>query len=447
MSSGGGAMLRVVALAALMGAVTVGAPSRAAAQLCVATVTLSPVAIAPTTVVDIRSAGDARLFLVEQDGRIQILDGGGLRATPFLDLSASVISGGERGLLSLAFHPSYPSPPWFFVYYTNGDPAVAGIGDIVLARYSLSADANVADPASARVLLTIPHGDASNHNGGQLQFGPRDGFLYVSVGDGGGACASALPGCNPQRPDQLLGKLLRVDVNLDSPPYYRIPPGNPFAAPGLPRDEIWATGMRNPFRMSFDRQTGDLWIADVGEVSREEIDFQPASSTGGENYGWPIMEGDLCGTCSLTSCPTPTPPCNDPQNPNDPAVLTLPFYDYGRDVGSTIIGGYLYRGQLFPGLRGCYMFGDNASGHVWSLPATFPIVRRSLNDSVAGLTTFGEDRTGELYLATDTRVYRLLPAPTIPAVGSGALIGLGALLLLAVLGVRPLARRLRRARA
>jgi len=417
-------VLRAATAAALAAAAIAGRPSPAAAQVCAASIAPVHVATAPATIVDIRNAGDARLFLVEQDGRVQILDGGALRPGLFLDLGASVVSGGEEGLLSLAFHPSYPATPWLFVYYTNGEPAVGGIGDVVLARFSVSAaDPNAVDPTSRRILLVVPHSQATNHNGGQLQFGPRDGYLYMSIGDGGGGCASVAPGCNPQRDDALLGKLLRIDVNFDAPPFYRIPPDNPFVGPAPPRDEIWAKGLRNPFRISFDRQTADLWIADVGEVSREEIDVQRAGSAGGQNYGWPIMEGTLCGTCDITACPAPAPACQDPP-------LTLPFHDYGRDVGSTIIGGYVYRGLLVPALHGCYVFGDNAAGNLWALASTFPPIRRTLDDGLGGLTTLGEDRNGELYFAVNTDLFRVLPAGVpIPALGGWRWGGLAVLML------------------
>ena len=248
--------------------------TRALAQTCSASVTTSLVATGFNAPTDIKNAGDGRLFVVEQAGKIRILSAGSIVPTPFLDLTTSVVSGGERGLVSLAFHPNYPATPWFYVYYTNADTSVAGVGDIVVARYSVSSNPNVADPSSRRVLFTVPHSAASNHNGGTLQFSPADGFLYVSLGDGGGACDST--GCNAQNGDSLLGKILRLDVNVDVAPFYAIPASNPFVGPGTPRDEIWAKGLRNPFRVSFDRANGNLWIGDVGQDAREEIDFQPA---------------------------------------------------------------------------------------------------------------------------------------------------------------------------
>jgi glucose/arabinose dehydrogenase len=400
-------MQRVLLLWLCAASIAATAPAVASAQTCTATTQSVLVTSAVSNPVDIRNCGDDRLFIVEQAGSIRILQNGTLLATDFLNLTGIVVSGGERGLLSMAFHPNYPSTPWFFVYYTNGDSGAGGIGDVVIARYSLSSDPNVADPSSGHILIVIPHSSADNHNGGQLQFSPHDGYLYASIGDGGGGCASVAPGCNSQRDDLLLGKLIRIDVNRTTAPYYNIPPSNPFAAPGNPRDEIWAKGLRNPFRMSFDRQTGDLWIGDVGESTREEVDFQPAADAGGRNYGWSIMEGFTCNTCDTSACPAPVPACNA-------ANLTLPVHDYGRSVGTTVIGGYVYRGNQIPALRGCYVFGDYGGGRaVWSLDPASPSTHRSLLD-VDGLTTFGEDRTGELYFAASGGIYRLA--------GTGALV-------------------------
>src|ERR1043165_9416135 len=219
------------------------------------------------------SAGDARLFVVQQGGTIAIWDGTRILPTPFLDIHTLISSGNERGLLGLALHPHYATNGLFFVDYT------APNGDVTIARYSVSSDPNRADFASGTVLLTIPHSEFANHNGGQLQFGP-DGYLYIGVGDGG----AGNPSNSAQDLNQLLGKILRIDV--DRPPY-AIPASNPFSQ----RGEIWAYGLRNPWRFSFDRETGDLWIADVGQNLYEEVDLQPAGSAGGQNYGWRIMAG------------------------------------------------------------------------------------------------------------------------------------------------------------
>ncbi|HTD53110.1 MAG TPA: PQQ-dependent sugar dehydrogenase, partial [Thermoanaerobaculia bacterium] len=225
-------------------------------------------------ITSIENAGDSRLFLTIQTGRILIWDGTRFLTTPFLDISSLISCCIERGLLSAAFHPQYATNGFFFVYYTNT------AGNLTIARYAVSSgNPNLADPSRGVVLLTIPHPTNANHNGGLLEFGP-DGYLYIGTGDGGSAND---PPCNAQRDDVLLGKLLRIDVdqNVGSAPFYGIPPSNPFVGAGLPLDEIWAKGLRNPWRFSFDRMTGDLYIGDVGQDEREEIDFQPRASAGG----------------------------------------------------------------------------------------------------------------------------------------------------------------------
>ena len=389
-----------------------GAAAPARAQTCSPTVTLTPVTgLSPIT--DIRHAKTPRLYLLEQSGRVRIHEAGTTLPTPFLDITSLVASGGERGLLSIAFHPNYPATPWFFVLYTSQATGGANLGDVRVARYSVSSNPNVADPASARVLITVPHNLAGNHNGGQLQFGPSDGLLYVSIGDGGVACDTSGPGCNAQRNNTFLGKMLRLDINSDVAPFYTVPPSNPFVGPGDPLDEIWAKGLRNPFRFSFDRANGDLWIGDVGQGSREEIDFQPSSAPGGRNYGWKIMEGNLCNTCSTTECPVPVAPCADPS-------LTLPIHDYDRTVGGSIIGGYVYRGSVTT-LRGCYVFGDFVSGRIWAIDPALPSARRTLVASLPQIFTFGEDSSGELYVAAPSGVFRFaiqgLPVPASPSWG------------------------------
>ena len=340
----------------------------------------------------ITNAGDGRLFLTIRTGRIVILENGAVRPQPFLDIHNLTTTDGERGLLSTAFHPRYAENGFFFLNYTNIQ------GDTVIARYHVSgSDPNQADPASARILLTIQQ-PFSNHNGGQLQFGP-DGDLYIGMGDGGSAFD---PACRAQRTDELLGKMLRIDVdqNVATPPYYGIPASNPFRGPGDPPDEVWASGLRNPWRFSFDRETGDLWIGDVGQDKREEIDFQPASSRGGENYGWKVMEGTSCD--SRNACPASTPPCNSP-------AFTLPVLEYDHGLGCAVTGGYVYRGSALPQLRGSYIFGDLCSGSVWAAaPAGNGFtVRTVAGGPISQLTTFGEDRNGELYAANlDGQLYR-----------------------------------------
>ena len=281
-----------------------------------------------------QSAGDGsgRLFVVEQSGVIRVLRDSGVNPLPFLDIRGKIRSGGERGLLGLAFPPGFQEKQYFYLNYTNL------AGDTVVARYRVTGDPDVADPTSETVVLTFnqPFG---NHNGGQLRFGP-DGYLYIGTGDGGSGFD---PFNNGQTPGKLLGKMLRIDVESDLG-QYQIPPDNPFLADAAFRPEIWGLGLRNPWRYSFDRDTGDLWIADVGQNRAEEIDFQPASSQGGENYGWSVMEGLRCvnAGCSM-------------------AGLTLPVHEYshtGGDCGGSVTGGHVYRGNRSPGLRGTYIYGD-----------------------------------------------------------------------------------------
>ncbi len=345
----------------------------------------------------ITHAGDARLFVSTLDGRIMVgASETGASFTEFLNIDPLVSGGGERGLFATAFHPDYASNGFFFVSYTNN------AGDSVVARYQVSGDVDEADPASGVVLLTIAQSQA-NHNGGQIAFGP-DGYLYIGLGDGGGA--DDLP-CHAQREDTLLGKLLRIDVdqNVGAPPYYGIPPDNPFLGGGGLADEVWATGLRNPWRFSFDRGTGALYIGDVGQNDIEEIDRQPAGSAGGENYGWKVMEGTTCFDPDPIDpdCPGTTPSCFDP-------ALTLPVYEYSHSEGCSITGGFVYRGTGIPGLQGQYVFGDFCTGTIWAIEETAPgtWIRTDLVEAGFGLTSFGEGVDGELYAAVDfTNVVRL----------------------------------------
>ncbi len=320
--------------------------------------------------------GSGRLFVVEQGGVIKIIRNGVVEGTPFLDISAIVKSGGEQGLLSVAFPPNFSAIGRFYVDYTGFSGV---IGDTVVARYRLGADPDIANPATAEQLLTVAQPFA-NHNGGQLAFGP-DGFLYVGMGDGGGG---GDPQNNAQSPGTLLGKMLRIDVESSAVPY-AIPPGNPFVnAPGfLP--EIWALGMRNPWRFSFDRETGDLYIADVGESSFEEVNVQPVSSTGGENYGWNIIEGLHCFNAAGCS----------------QVGLVLPVWEYSHGAdGCSVTGGFVYRGQKFPGLRGVYIYGDLCSGRIWGLRKEGDIwTNKLLLDTLLTISTFGEDEQGNLFVA------------------------------------------------
>jgi glucose/arabinose dehydrogenase len=356
-------------------------------------VSLQQIATDLGPITGIANAGDGRLFLTLRGGRILIFENNAVRPQDFLSIGSLINANGfERGLLSVAFHPEYASNGFFFVNYTNVN------GDTTVARYQVSNDPNVADASSARILLTIPQPFA-NHNGGQLQFGP-DGYLYIGMGDGGDAFD---PDCRAQKTDTLLGKMLRIDVdqNVNSAPFYGIPQDNPFRGDGNPPDEVWASGFRNPWRFSFDRQTGDLWIGDVGQNQREEIDFQPANSNGGENYGWKVMEGTLC-TNNTTSCPGSVPACNS-------AEFTEPVLEYAHTNGCSVTGGYVYRGSRVAQLRGSYIFGDFCAGEVWAADRQGNGFRvRTISNAAGQLSTFGEDAQGELYAATlGGRLFRI----------------------------------------
>jgi cysteine-rich repeat protein len=335
----------------------------------------------------------SRLYLVQRGGLVRIVRNGVLLPDPFLDLSGRVSTDGEGGLLSLAFHPAFETNRRFFVYYTN----VAG--EIVIARFEATTP-DAADPSSERVLLTIPHPGFANHYGGQVAFGP-DGHLYAGPGDGGGG---GDPGGNGQNLGTLLGSLLRLDVDVDEAPFYAVPPTNPFAAPGGARDEIWAYGLRNPWRFSFDRATGDLWVADVGQNEVEEVDVQPAASPGGENYGWNVREGGQCYS-PPTGCAT--------------AGFTEPVFTYGHDqspqCSGSITGGFVYRGCALPDLRGTYFYADYCQRFVRTLRLAGGVVQDERDVTAAlgspgALVTFGEDARGELYFGgLDGDVRKIVP--------------------------------------
>ncbi len=339
-------------------------------------------------------ANDDRLFVTEKVGRVRVVRNGSLLAVPFLDISALVRSGGEQGLLSVAFHPQYPQTPWLFVNYTDTN------GDTVIARYSVGANPDRADPGSGVTLLTVgqPFG---NHNGGQLQFGP-DGMLWIATGDGG---SGDDPQCNAQRAG-LLGKMLRLDVdtNSASPPFHGIPADNPFVGNGEQPDEVWATGLRNPWRFSFDRQSGDLWIADVGQNQREEVNRVGFGTAGGQNFGWKMMEGGRCRNQSA-GCPGPIPPCGSP-------AYTAPVLEYNHSSGCAVTGGYVYRGNDAPALVGRYIYGDYCSGTIWAgeqLAGTSSYTSRLLPIAVTQLSSFGEDSSGELYVVSESgRIDRIV---------------------------------------
>lgn len=322
--------------------------------------------------------GSNRLFVLEQAGRIQLVIDGVLQATPFLDISnlssQDILSGySERGLLGLAFHPSFSDNGQFFVHYNDRN------GDTVIARYQVSADnPNVADPDSAQVVFTHSQ-PYPNHNGGQIEFGP-DGYLYIALGDGGSA---GDPQGNGQNPTSLLGKILRIDVDNGSP--YAIPIDNPISTvnPDL-APEVWAWGLRNPYRFSFDRETGDLYIADVGQNQWEEINFQPADSPGGQNYGWNVLEGNH----RYSGGPAP-------------ANAVAPIAEYSHSSGCSVTGGYVYRGETLTALQGVYLFGDWCSGRIW---AAYRDAQGAWQTSVfisgtgAAISAFAEDDSGEMYV-------------------------------------------------
>jgi glucose/arabinose dehydrogenase len=365
----------------------------------------------------------SRLYVVQQQGTIKLIKNGVLLPTAFLDLTPIVgSSGAEQGLLGLAFHPSYASNGKFYVAYTNPT------GLPVVREYLVSANPDKADPASFTTILGPLTHPQLNHNGGNLQFGP-DGYLYYGMGDGGDGDDTG-PGHDPntgnaQSLATYLGKMLRIDV--DDPPSY-VPATNPFATSSFPL--IWAYGLRNPWRWSFDRKTGDLYIADVGQDAWEEIDFQPASSHGGENYGWRCMEASHC--TGLTGCT-----CNSPS-------LVLPIFEYGHvNARCAIIGGYVYRGSAITGLAGAYFFADYCSGHVWSFRyvngQVTNLIDRTVELTPQGSSTlqgpgsFGEDADGELYIVEQAggrvlKIQKICPAPETYCVDAPNSTGSGAVM-------------------
>ena len=333
----------------------------------------------------------ARLFIVQQDGRIRVVRNDTLLATPFLDIRTLVTSGGEQGLLGLAFHPNYRQNGWFYVDYTDLN------GNTRVVRFTVSADPNVAAATTGDTVLAVAQ-PFTNHNGGMLLFGP-DGYLYVGLGDGG---SGGDPYGNGQNRHVLLGKILRLDVDHGSP--YTIPATNPFAADTarLGAGEVWDYGLRNPWRFSFDRATGDLYIGDVGENLYEEVDVEPSGGGGGVNYGWNVMEGLHC--YNATSCTM--------------TGLMPPVLEYSHAGGScAVIGGYVYRGKQLPILAGQYLYADNCGG--WVRSFQYALGRAgNLQDWTAqlnagtGVSSFGEDARGEVYIINlGGKVYRIVPAP------------------------------------
>jgi glucose/arabinose dehydrogenase len=358
--------------------------------LSIPTISLVLAASGFTQPLGITNAGDGsgRLFIVEQGGLVRILKNGTVLPTPFLDVSSRLKSGlGEQGLLGIAFPPGYGTTA--STLYTNytGTP---GIGDTVISRFTTSSDPDFADPSSEEVLLTVVQPFA-NHNGGQLAFGP-DGYLYIGMGDGG---SGGDPFNNAQNTLSLLGKMLRIDVRTQ-PSGYTVPPGNPFVGNMSYLPEIWAVGLRNPWRFSFDRQTGDLFIADVGQGAYEEVNYQPTTAIGGANFGWNIMEGMHC--YNAVSC--------------DQTGLTLPVAEYDHTAGNcSITGGIVYRGAAIPALQGVYLYGDLCTGRIWGLRLSGSTVEnRLLLETGFTISTFGEDESGSVYVAdyANGSIYRIV---------------------------------------
>jgi len=334
-------------------------------------------------------AGDARQFIVERPGRIRIVANGSLLATPFLDLTGLISTVGEGGLLSLAFHPNYAQNGRFYVYYTDK------FGNIAIDSARVSANADVADANSLSRIITIPHPVNTNHYGGMLAFGP-DGFLYAGTGDGGGA---GDPNRNAQNLDSLLGKLLRLNVDVMTAPLYNVPADNPFVNQDGKRGEIWAYGLRNPWRFSFDRGDGQLYIADVGQDEREEVNITPVA-TKASNYGWNVMEGTAC--YNAASC--------------SQSGLTLPKFEYthgaGGANGCSITGGYVYRGTALPELAGRYLYSDYCKGFLKSFVYSNGTVSEQKDwnvGNVGNVPGFGQDAQGELYVMSSAgKVYKIV---------------------------------------
>ena len=372
-------LMTILPASVARGATTIGLPLRASGL---------------HALTQVMNAGDGsnRLFLVEKRGVVRVYQNGTVKAGSFLDLRALIgDSSGERGLLGLVFHPQFEINRRLYVYYTRTG------GDIVVARLRANASGSWTSRSTLEPMLVIEHSAHSNHNGGGMAFGP-DGYLYISTGDGGGA---GDPGRNAQsKTKNLLGKILRINVGgSGSGPYrrYSIPATNPFRGATSGLDEIWAYGLRNPWRISFDRVTGSLFIADVGQSRYEEIDREPAGYHGGRNYGWNVMEGKHC--YNATSCNT--------------SGKTLPVAEYGHGNGNcSITGGYVYRGSAYPALSGLYVLADFCSGRFYTMPAggSSLWMRR---DMTLNVTSFGESESGELYAVTiNGRLYQVAAVTT-----------------------------------
>ena len=335
--------------------------------------TLEPFVSGLSQPVYLTHAGGSDLYAVEQNGTVKVISNGQVRSAPFLNMGSQVSKGGEQGLLSIAFHPNYAQNSFVFAYYTDSG------GNLQISRFTANQAAKTVDVSTEKKVLNIPHPGQDNHNGGQLQFGP-DGFLYAATGDGGG---SGDPDGNGQNTQSLLGKMLRLDINVpdSSTPAYAIPNGNPFKNGGG-RGEIWAFGLRNPWRFSFDRQTGDVWVADVGQGAIEEVNFEP-KNTPGRNYGWDTLEGSRC--FEATTC--------------DKTGKTLPVFEYTRSDGNSVTGGYVYRGASSQN-TGKYVVGDFGSGKLWTVfkNGSGQFISRAEATKAGNISSFGEDKDGELYL-------------------------------------------------
>lgn len=329
--------------------------------------------------------GDGRLFVVEQTGRIRVIKNGQLLATPYLNIASKIVFGGERGLLGLAFHPSFATNGYFYVNYVNTS------NNTIIERYQATPSSDVADVSSASLVLEIIQPSFLNHKGGMLAFGP-DGMLWIGTGDGG---SGGDPNNNGQSLNTLLGKMLRIDVNVAGAAY-GIPSNNPFAGSTTNRREIWGWGLRNPWRFSFDRDNGTLFIADVGQGAWEEVNVAPHTQAS-VNYGWRIMEGTHC--FNPTTCIQ--------------SGLTLPVHEYGHTNGNcSVTGGYVYRGSAVPGIRGHYFYSDYCTGFL----ASFRMENGAAVDhmtwdvgALGNVTSFGEDSSGEMYILGGNTVFRLSP--------------------------------------
>jgi glucose/arabinose dehydrogenase len=328
---------------------------------------------------------DGRIFVVEQAGRIRVILNGVLQTTPFLDISSRVLYGGERGLLSVAFHPQYAANHFFYVYFTTQTN-----GDIRIERFTATSNPAVADPTTSKLIITAPHSTYDNHNGGLLTFGP-DGMLYAGLGDGGNG---GDPLGNGQNFNSLLGSLLRLDVDHGDP--YLIPTNNPYLGQTNRRGEIWAKGLRNPWRYAFDAATGLLYIADVGQGAREEVDVV-AANRGGVNYGWNVMEGAGCYNAST---------CNQ-------TGLELPILDYGHNPACSITGGYVYRGSAIPAIRGHYFYSDYCAGFLKSFRYENGVAvdQKDWGLTSSQVTSFGVDFGDELYMMSGNRILKLAQGP------------------------------------